>query len=295
MQTFKARCVFDGKATLGEGPGWDEQRQALVWVDIEQGKICRFYPGQQRNVCWSAGQREGFVVQTQTDALLAGGQQGLFLLDPSSGQLQKLEHPEAHLPDNRFNDAKCDPQGRLWAGTMSCLETAGVGHLYCMDLEGKVSAQLDGITISNGLAWSQDQRTMYYIDTPTRRIDALDFDSETGSISQRRSAFEIPDGMGYPDGMTIDAQGRLWVALWAGWGVGCWDPTSGELLGKVELPVECVTSCCFGGPDYQTLYITTASRDLDKEGWVQQPLAGGLFAAEVGVGGGASQVYQGRL
>ena len=159
--------MFDGKATLGEGPGWDEQRQALVWVDIEQGKICRFYPGQQRNECWSAGQRVGFVVQTRTDALLAGGQQGLFLLDPSSGQLQNLDHPETHLPDNRFNDAKCDPQGRLWAGTMSCLETAGVGNLYRMDLEGKVSAQLDGITISNGLAWSQDQRTMYYIDTPT--------------------------------------------------------------------------------------------------------------------------------
>ena len=188
-----------------------------------------------------------------------------FLLDPSSGQLQKLEHPEAHLPDNRFNDAKCDPQGRLWAGTMSCLETAGVGHLYCMDLEGKVSAQLDGITISNGLAWSQDQRTMYYIDTPTRRIDALDFDSETGSISQRRSAFEIPDGMGYPDGMTIDAQGRLWVALWAGWGVGCWDPTSGELLGKVELPVECVTSCCFGGP-----IIKRSTSPLPAETWIRR-------------------------
>lgn len=294
MQTFKARCVFDGRATLGEGPGWDESSQALIWVDIEQGKVCRFFPNQARNECWAVGQRVGFVVRTHDAQLLAGGQQGFFRLDPATGKTTDIGHPESHLPDNRFNDAKCDPQGRLWAGTMSCLETPGVGNLYCMNLEGKVEARLDGITISNGLAWSQDQQTLYYIDTPTRRVDAFDFDPETGAIANRRPVIEIPDGMGYPDGMTIDAEGRLWVALWAGWGVGCWDPSTGALLSKVELPVECVTSCCFGGPDYQTLYITTASRDLDAAGWVQQPLAGGLFAAEVGVGGLPAQAYMGQ-
>ena len=236
MQTFKARCVFDGKATLGEGPGWDEQRQALVWVDIEQGKICRFYPGQQRNECWSAGHARGFVVQTQTNALLAGGQQGLFLLDPSSGQPARASgKPICRTIDSMMPSVIL--RAAFGRAPCPCLETAGVGHLYCMDLEGKVSAQLDGITISNGLAWSQDQRTMYYIDTPTRRIDALDFDSETGSISQRRSAFEIPDGMGYPDGMTIDAQGRLWSPLWAGWGVGCWDPRVESCWAKSNCPL----------------------------------------------------------
>jgi len=291
MQTYQASCIFDGKATLAEGPGWDDERQALIWVDIEQGKICRFFPQANRNETWALSQRIGCVVRTKSGNLLAGGQKGLMKLDPETGQVNLLQDPETDLPNNRFNDGKCDPQGRLWAGTMSCDEEEGAGSLYRIDQHGSIQRMVENVTISNGLAWSQDQRTMYYIDTPTRHVDAFDFDPETGDVQQRRHVIEIPKDMGYPDGMTIDAEGKLWVALWAGWGLGRWDPKTGELLARVKLPVECVTSCCFGGPDYRTLYITTASRDLDEAGHREQPQAGGLFAADVGVQGLPTQTF----
>ncbi len=292
MQTYQATCIFDGKATLAEGPGWDENLQAIVWVDIEQGKICRFHPREHRNETWALSQRVGCVVRTSNGHLLAGTQSGLLRLDPSSGKTTSLQNPEPGLPDNRFNDGKCDPQGRLWAGTMSCKEEEGAGSLYRITKDGEVKKTVESVTISNGLAWSKDHRTMYYIDTPTRHVDAFDFDPDTGEISNRRHAIEIPKDMGYPDGMTIDAKGNLWVALWAGWGVGCWNPNTGELLGKVEIPVECVTACCFGGEDYRTLFITTASRDLDEKGHLEQPQAGGLFSADVGVAGLPTPVFQ---
>ncbi|MDG1891810.1 MAG: SMP-30/gluconolactonase/LRE family protein [Verrucomicrobiota bacterium] len=292
METYQASCIYDGKATLAEGPGWDDELQAIVWVDIEKGQVCRFYPGECRNETWAIGQRVGCVVRTSGGKLLAGGQQGLLRLDPGTGQVTALQNPEPDLPQNRFNDGKCDPQGRLWAGTMSCSEEEGAGSLYRITSDGAVKRMVESVTISNGLAWSCDQRTMYYIDTPTRHVDAYDFDRNSGAINNHRPLIEIPKDMGYPDGMTIDADGKLWVALWAGWGVGCWDPETGSLLAKVEVPVECVTACCFGGKDFRTLYITTASRDLDAQGHREQPLAGGLFSADVGVAGLPTPVFQ---
>ena len=144
---------------------------------------------------------------------------------------------------------------------------------------------LGEVAISNGLAWSADSRTLYYIDSPTRRVDAFDFDPEEGGLSNRRTAVALQDGWGYPDGMAIDAEDKLWVALWEGWGVARFDPGSGELLARIEVPVARVTSCCFGGPGYQDLYITTASRDMEAEEWKRQPEAGGLFVARPGVPG----------
>ena len=204
MQTYQASCIFDGKATLAEGPGWDEERQAIVWVDIEKGKISRFYPSTHRNETWAVSQKVGCVVRTSGGDLLAGGQEGLLKLNPESGEVTSLQNPEPDLPVNRFNDGKCDPQGRLWAGTMSCEEEEGAGSLYRITNEGSVKRMVESVTISNGLAWSQDGRTMYYIDTPTRHVDAFDFDPVEGEISNRRHVIEIPKDMGYPDGMTIE-------------------------------------------------------------------------------------------
>ena len=130
MQTYQASCIFDGKATLAEGPGWDEERQAIVWVDIEKGKVSRFYPSTHRNETWAISQKVGCIVRTSKGDLLAGGQEGLLKLNPESGEVTSLQNPEPDLPVNRFNDGKCDPQGRLWAGTMSCEEEEGAGSLY---------------------------------------------------------------------------------------------------------------------------------------------------------------------
>jgi sugar lactone lactonase YvrE len=197
-----------------------------------------------------------------------------------------IADPEAHLPGNRFNDGKCDPAGRFWAGTMRIAEDqVGAGSLYCLDRDLTVRKMWEGITIANGIAWSSDAKTMYYIDTPTCAVAAFDYDLATGSIANRREIIRTPKEAGFPDGMTIDAEGMLWVAYWQGWRVVRWDPSTGEMLATVELPVERVTAPWFGGPNLDELYITTARIGLSDEARAQQPLAGSLFRARVGVAG----------
>ena len=291
MRNIKAECVFDGGAVLAEGPVWDEQARLLYWVDIERGKICRLDPVSQSNREWLLGTKVGFAVLTESGDMLAGTQRGLIRFSSETGRCAPYANPEADLPNNRFNDGKCDPQGRLWAGTMSVIETEAAGSLYRVDANGSVKRCLTSVTISNGLAWSADR--MYYIDSPTRRVDAFEYNSQSGEISNRRCAVALVDGLGFPDGMTMDAEGKIWVALWEGWGVGRFDPATGEMLAKVEVPVACVTSCCFGGPNFEVLYLTTASRDLKKGEREKQPLAGGIFAAKPGVCGTPSIRFKG--
>ena len=291
MKSIKAECVFAGGAVLAEGPVWDDQAQLLYWVDIERGKICRFDPVLQSNQEWLLGTKVGFAVLTESGDMLAGTQKGLVRFSTETGRCAQYANPELNLPNNRFNDGKCDPQGRLWAGTMSVMETEAAGSLYRVDADGNVNRCLTSVTISNGLAWSADR--MYYIDSPTRRVDAFDFDAQNGAISNRRTAVALANGLGFPDGMTMDAEGKIWVALWEGWGAGRFDPTTGEMLAKVEVPVACVTSCCFGGPDWEVLYLTTASRDLKEDEREKQPTAGGIFAATPGVCGIPSIRFKG--
>ena len=291
MKRIKAECVFAGGAVLAEGPVWDEQAQLLYWVDIERGKICRFHPAFQSNQEWLLGTKVGFAVLAESGDMLAGTQEGLVRFSPETGRCAPYANPEPNLPNNRFNDGKCDPQGRLWAGTMSMIETETTGSLYRVDADGSINRCLTSVAISNGLAWSADK--MYYIDSPTRRVDAFDFDAPSGAISNRRCVVALADGLGFPDGMTMDEEGKLWVALWEGWGVGRFDPTTGEMLAKVEAPTACVTSCCFGGPDFEVLYLTTASRDLKESERKKQPLAGGIFAAKPGVCGAPSIRFKG--
>lgn len=291
MKSIKAECVFAGGAVLAEGPVWDEQAQLLYWVDIERGKICRLDPVSQSNQEWLLGAKVGFAVLTESGDMLTGTQEGLLRFSPETGRCAQYANPEPNLPNNRFNDGKCDPQGRLWAGTMSVMETEAAGSLYRVDADGSINRCLTSVTISNGLAWSADR--MYYIDSPTRRVDAFDYDAQSGEISKRRCAVALADGLGFPDGMTMDAEDKIWVALWEGWGVGRFDPTTGEMLAKVEAPVACVTSCCFGGPDLAVLYLTTASRDLKEGEREKQLLAGGIFAAKPGVCGTPSIRFKG--
>ncbi|MGE3313408.1 MAG: SMP-30/gluconolactonase/LRE family protein, partial [Limisphaerales bacterium] len=193
------------------------------------------------------------------------------------------------LPGNRFNDAKCDPSGNLWAGTMAVDETPAKGSLYRIGADQRATRKVTEISISNGLAWSADRRTMYYIDSPTRRVDAFDFDVDTGGISRRRTVVEITDG--YPDGMSIDERGNLWIAIWGGGCVACHEPDGGRRIARIEIPVRDVTSCCFGSGD--TLFITTAGRDVVDADRHRQPLAGGLFKASVGVTGPVPPDFQG--
>lgn len=219
----------------------------------------------------------GAIALTTGGQLLAALQHGFAKIDLELGDIRMLADPEAHLSDNRFNDGKCDPAGRFWAGTMQLNGNKGAGSLYVLHPDLTVSLKISGLSVSNGLAWSPDQSTFYFIDTPTQQVAAYDYDLESGNISNKRIAVSIPPELGKPDGMTIDAEGMLWVALWDGWGVTQWNPETGALLQQYRLPVARVTSCTFGGKDLQDLYITTAKTGLSAEALANQPLAGAVF------------------
>lgn len=281
----------DTRAILGEGAIWHEGR--LYWVDIEGKSLYIFDPTTSSQRRMQFDSMIGTVVPRESEGLAVALATGFALVDVDSGEVAPIADPEAHLPGNRFNDGKCDPAGRFWAGTMSYTFDPGAGSLYMLDGRGRVHKMLDRVTVSNGICWSHDGKTMYYIDTPTQRVDAFDFDLETGQIADRRTVIEIPHDDGSPDGMTIDAEGNLWVALWGGYAVVRYDPRTGRRLQQVPVPAGQVTSCAFGGEGLQDLYITSASTGLSAERLAREPLAGALFRTRVDVPGVPAFAYRG--
>lgn len=262
---------------LGEGPIWDPKTNALYWVDILHGDIHEFNPLTGSHKTTNVHQMIGAIAICTDGNLLAALQTGLSIINRDIGTVSSFVHPESHLPGNRFNDGKCDPAGRFWIGTMAIDEKPNAGSLYMLDAIHQISKKIEGITISNGMAWSADHKTFYYIDTPTSAIAAYDFNLSNGQISNKRIAFTIEEKEGYPDGMTIDNDGMLWIAHWNGWQVSQWNPLTGEKLFSLTMPVANVTSCTFGGENLQDLYITTAKKGLSEDELNQQPLAGNLF------------------
>lgn len=293
IQKSAVECVFQARAQLGEGPSWIPWLRKVLWIDIEQSRVHLFDPVSRSNQTFDIGCHVGCAVPGANGNVFVATAKGFGELDLHSGRLSWITHPEAHLPGNRFNDGKADPAGRLWAGSLAYSEAAGAAGLYLLDENRQARRVLDGITISNGLAWTADHRTFYYIDTPTMKVEAFDFDKSTSAISARRTVITVPEGVGYPDGMAIDREGMLWIGMWDGWSVQRWNPRTGERLAKIELPVARVTACCFGGENLDELYLTTASTRLDAAALAGQPLAGGLFRVRVGVQGYAPFEYRG--
>jgi len=292
-QQFQSELVLDSQSILGEGPCWDPTENVLWWIDVRGQLVHRYSPATAENASYRVGQSVGCVVRRHKGGLMVAVENGFASFDPASESCEILADPEFDRPGNRFNDGKCDPSGRFWAGTMDDAEVdPRAGSLYCLDLDGQVHKRLEKIGVSNGIVWSADRQTMYFIDSPTRRVDAFDYDDTSGEISQRRTVVEVPEGWGWPDGMAIDAQDRLWVALWAGWGVACFDPANGQPIAFVDVPVARSSACCFGGPALDLLYITTA-RDKMTADEPDQPLAGGLFYADVGTRGTVFGSYLG--
>jgi len=282
----------DTRAILGEGPVWHAGK--LLWVDIEGRKVLVHDPATAEDHEITMPERVGCVWPcAESDLLICGLESGIAFLDPASGGIEMIDNREADFPRTRFNDGKCDPLGRFWAGTMDMEETDAIGALFMVDAQRQVTQQLGNITVANGLAWGPGGKTFYYIDSPTRVVAAFDYQAQTGELSNYRVAVRIPDGEGFPDGMTIDAEGTLWIALWQGWGVVRYDPHTGERLQKIDLPVEKVTSCTFGGEQLDELYITSARIDLSEDAIAQQPYAGGLFKIKPGVAGLAPVPYAG--
>jgi len=260
MIKYEARAVESiPPLRLGEGPCWDAGIQALYFVDILGKSLHRYFPATGAHEIFGMGKLIGTVAPTRGERVLVALEDGAYLFHPATQEMELLCAIERDMPNNRFNDGKCDPSGRFYAGTMLHRETGDAsGSLYCVEADGSVQRVLEGVTISNGIGYSPDQRTMYYIDTPTMHVDAFDHDIKTGALSNRRAVVNITPGEGGPDGMTVDVEGMLWVAQWGGYRVCRYDPATGEKLAQVDVPAERTSACAFGGPNMDQLYITTA-------------------------------------
>ena len=293
---MKADLAQDARATLGEGPVWDQRSGRLLWVDIREGAVHRFSPSDASDSVIDVGQPVSAVGLGADDGLVLAIRDGFGLMRSGSDRVTDVIAVETEIAGNRMNDGRCDAAGRFWAGTMADRweSEPGAGALYRLErLGGSLVATkvLGGVTVSNGVDWTPDGRSMYYVDSATRRVDVFDFDVDTGSLSNRRvfAAVEAADGL--PDGLVVDADGCVWVALIGGGRIRRYSPAA-RIDMEIRLPVTLVTSAAFGGPDLADLYITTARHRLTPEERDHQPHAGSLFACRPGPTGKAGPPLQ---
>jgi sugar lactone lactonase YvrE len=282
-------CVLPSQAIVGESPVWHPGEQCLYWIDIQGKQIHRFHP--------RAGKDESFALPEIVTCIQLCSSGGLVLtlkknfafFDPGANHLEILQGVEGDLPDNRFNDGKCDPQGRFWAGTMDAKHwDKPSGNLYRMESDLQVTRMQSQVICSNGSGWSPDSRTMYYTESFRYAIFAYDFDPASGKIENRRVFAQISDedrkAGGFPDGMTVDAAGFVWSNHVGVGKIVRYDP-AGKIERIIQMPVPRATDCTFGGSDLETLYITSARETMTPEQLAQAPLSGSLFAVETGVKG----------
>ena len=282
MAKLSAELLYDGKAELAEGPVWHEG--ALWWVDIFAGTLNRLDSFTGINSSRATGDFLGAAVPTVRGDWLLASRHRIIRMDWWTGQadtLATLDGPQDRL---RFNDGKCDPRGRFLVGTMHRDGASGTAALYQFS-GGRMKDMLDGITISNGMDWSPDGSRFFYADSPTGRVDVFDYDPDTGAMVNRRPLIKVRKGV--PDGLCCDRDGNIWLALWEGGAVGCFDGKSGALLERIDLPVAKVTSCCFGGEKFDRLFITTAWEGNNRAQRDAEPLAGSIFVAQPCVSGKA--------
>lgn len=277
MTTLSTKTIGKQVSQWGEGPIWSGKH--LFYVDIEGKKLIRLDPVSEKETVWEIGERIGTVVPTEDpDIVIYAGDTGYVRFDLKTSQKKPLADPEAELRGkNRFNDGKCDPAGRFWAGTISTVKDKGTANLYCLDTDGSLTLKVPGLTNSNGICWSIDAQTMYHIDTPTQLVNAYEYDLATGTIGEPRIVVDTA-AHGYassPDGMTIDADGMLWVAFCHGGCVVRFDPSRDKELQRVDLPCIETTACAFGGEHLDQLFVTTGIKSGHNE-----PGEGQLFVIE---------------
>lgn len=291
--TIGAELIADARSMIGEGPVWDERRHRLIWVDVAAGLIHSFDPRTRAVATRQAGQPVGSVALCTGGGLVAALRDGFGLIPDRGEAMSAFVEIEKDRTGSRMNDGKCDCRGRFWAGSMAVDHTPGAGTLYRVEYANgglRALAQLHGTTISNGLDWSDDNTRMYYVDSATQRIDMFDFDVDAGRLENRRAFVVIPRSDGLPDGMTVDTEGYIWVALFGVGKVRRYSPR-GEIDMEIGVPVTLVTSCAFGGDDLRDLYITTARHRLSPAEAAAQPTAGGVFVSRPGPQGRAPFLF----
>lgn len=283
--------VADAAAGLGEGPCWDHREKVLWWVDVTAGLLHRYDPAtgidEQRQLPLPASA----VILRRSGGLVLALRKGYYVYDPACGDLNLLCEVDVNSADNRLNDAKADAAGRLWGGTMADDEAPGAGALYRYEPGGALTLVWDQITCSNGIGWSPDGRRMYYIDSGMRRVDVCTYDEPSGTVRNRRPFARVAPPA-EPDGLTVDAEGGVWVALWAGSELRRYLP-DGSLDRSVRLPALNVTSCAFGGDELDLLYVTSATIQTTAAERAEYPHCGALFALRPGVRGMESFAYGG--
>jgi len=295
-------CVLDCKCSLGEGPSWNAKEGAIYWTDVTLNRIHRFNPATREHRTWDMPEMVTTIAPRAKGGLIIASQTGIDFFDPATGKTSRFLEPERSRPRNRSNDGKCDRQGRFWYGTMQnnfAPDTSEIpitetsGHLYRIDADGSVH-EMDGpFAICNTFAWSPDNRLFYFADTPAG-IYVYDFDEKSGSLSNRRvfATTGAKGQPGYPDGSTIDVDGFLWNCRWDGGAIIRYAP-DGSVDRVVTMPCDRVTSCCFGGPALDVLYVTTVRYGISEARLAETPLAGGLFAVRTGTRGLPDGIYAG--
>ncbi len=288
----EAELVLDARAEHGEGPMWHAAENVLVWVDIARHLVHLYDPASGNDRAIDVGQPVSAVVPRASGGLVMALQEGYAALDTASGRVELIAAVDQGPTPSRMNDGKCDSEGRFWAGTMAFSQQRGSATLYRLERDYSVTTMLRDVTIPNGPAWSLDNRTMYFNPGATGGVDAYDFDPRTGALGNRRLFISIPSDAGAPDGLTVDDEDHLWVAVWGGWAVHRYTP-DGQLERVVRLPAAHVSCPTFGGPDLNDLYITTSPEGLSDEERRAQPHAGSLFRYRPGVSGPPPFAYQG--
>ncbi len=290
---YTADLFLDSDCLLGEGPLWDAQHKVFYWVDIEGRNVHSFHFETTIYTFWSVPKRVGAVTLTNhANTLLMGLQGKLAGLNTATGLVQEWATIDHLKPQNRCNDGQIDAAGRLWIGTMQVDNQKNEGSLFCVSSDMKPLVKLTGLGISNGIAWSLDNKTMYFIDSLDKNIKAFDFDLASSNITNQRVIFTTHNDSEVPDGMCIDAEGMLWVAFWDGFRVARINPLTGEELAEIHVPVPQVTSCAFGGDNLDLLLITTAKVGLSEEALQAYPLSGSIFSCNVGVKGLLPYVFE---
>jgi len=285
MNIYRPDILIDERCALGEGPVWDAASRTLYYTDILNGRLHSFRLEDQQQKTIQLNQNLGCFALREQGGFVLGMSAGVYLRSADGQRMEKLQEPNWSAMV-RANDGKCDPDGRFFCGTSDEVEGVCQGGLYVITPDGRCARLLDGLRCANGLAFAGD--TVYFIDSPRRRVERFTFDSDALTLQHMQVAFSIDPACGLPDGMTMDEEGMLWVAHWGGGFVGRYDPQNGVLLAKVEVPASQTTSCCFGGSDRQTLFITTAA--VGKE---DEPHAGKVFAVHLPMRGAECWKFRG--